>query len=49
MKAPEIVRLGHVILQVADLAASRAFYVGLLGLDVVVSPRAITVRLTPRG
>ena len=26
MKAPEIVRLGHVILQVTDLAASRAFY-----------------------
>ncbi len=35
MKTPEVVRLGHVILQVADLAASRAFYVGLLGLDVV--------------
>jgi catechol 2,3-dioxygenase len=31
---PTIVRIGHVVLQVADLAASRAFYVGLLGLDV---------------
>ena len=35
MSTPQIVRLGHVVLQVADLAASRTFYVDLLGLDVV--------------
>lgn len=35
MSVPHVVRIGHVVLQVTDLAASRAFYVGLLGLDVV--------------
>lgn len=45
MKTPEVVRLGHVILQVTDLSASRAFYVGLLGLDVVAeSDRHLCLR-----
>ena len=35
MTTPNIVRIGHVVLQVTNLAASRAFYVGRLGLDVV--------------
>ena len=35
MTTPNIVRIGHVVLQVTNLAASRAFYVGLLGLDVI--------------
>ena len=35
MSTPNIVRLGHVVLQVRNLAASRAFYAGVLGLDVV--------------
>jgi catechol 2,3-dioxygenase len=35
MSVPQIVRIGHVVLQVTNLAASRAFYVDLLGLDVV--------------
>lgn len=35
MSTPHIVRIGHVVLQVTSLAASRAFYVDLLGLDVV--------------
>ena len=33
---PPGTRLGHVHLNVADLAASEAFYVGALGLDVTV-------------
>jgi catechol 2,3-dioxygenase-like lactoylglutathione lyase family enzyme len=37
MGTPHGVRLGHVILQVANLAASGAFYVGLPSLDVVVA------------
>ncbi len=49
MKAPEIVRLGHVILQVTDLAASRAFYVGLLGLDVVDESDRAPVPARRRG
>ncbi|MDH4064110.1 MAG: 3,4-dihydroxyphenylacetate 2,3-dioxygenase [Acidobacteriota bacterium] len=45
MSPPHIVRIGHVILQVASLAASRAFYVDLLGLDVVAeSPRHLCLR-----
>src|ERR1700678_1222139 len=32
---PRIIRVGHVILSVADLPASRHFYVDLLGLNVV--------------
>jgi catechol 2,3-dioxygenase-like lactoylglutathione lyase family enzyme len=33
---PRVIRVGHVILSVADLAASRHFYVDLLGLNVVM-------------
>src|SRR5580704_6075105 len=32
---PRIIRVGHVILSVADLPAARHFYVDLLGLNVV--------------
>jgi catechol 2,3-dioxygenase len=32
---PEVVRLGHVVLTVADLARARRFYVDLLGLNVL--------------
>ena len=35
MITPNIVRIGHVVLQVTSLAASRAFYAGILGLDVI--------------
>ncbi len=35
MTPPEIVRIGHVVLSVADLAASKRFYVELLGLNVL--------------
>jgi catechol 2,3-dioxygenase len=35
VSVPAIVRLGHVVLEVRDLGAARAFYVDLLGLDVV--------------
>ncbi len=34
--APEGTRMGHVHLQVADLAESEAFYAGVLGFDVTV-------------
>ncbi len=34
--APAGTRMGHVHLQVADLASTEAFYAGLLGFDVVV-------------
>ena len=32
---PRVIRVGHVILTVGDLAASRHFYVDLLGFNVV--------------
>ncbi len=32
---PRVIRVGHVILSVADFAASRHFYVDLLGFNVV--------------
>src|ERR1700733_15798393 len=32
---PRVIRIGHVVLSVADLAASRHFYVDLLGLNIV--------------
>jgi catechol 2,3-dioxygenase len=32
---PRVIRIGHVVLSVADLAASRHFYVDLLGFNVV--------------
>jgi catechol 2,3-dioxygenase len=32
---PRVIRIGHIVLSVADLAASRHFYVDLLGLNVV--------------
>ena len=32
---PRVIRVGHVVLSVGDLAASRHFYVDLLGLNVV--------------
>jgi catechol 2,3-dioxygenase len=35
-QAPDGTRIGHVHLQVADLAAAEAFYNGVLGFDVVV-------------
>jgi catechol 2,3-dioxygenase len=35
MEAPNVIRIGHVVLRVTDLAASRAFYVDLLGLNVL--------------
>ena len=35
MTAPHIVRIGHVILAVTDLVASRHFYVDLLGMHVL--------------
>jgi catechol 2,3-dioxygenase len=35
MIAPQIVRIGHVVLYVTDLAASRHFYVDLLGLHIL--------------
>lgn len=35
MTPPEIVRIGHVVLSVTDLAASRQFYVDRLGLNVL--------------
>lgn len=35
MAAPEILRIGHVVLVVADLAASKRFYVDLLGFNVL--------------
>jgi catechol 2,3-dioxygenase len=45
MSTPNVVRIGHVVLQVTDLSASRAFYVGLLGLDVVdESPTYVCLR-----
>jgi len=45
MIAPNIVRIGHVVLQVTNLAASRAFYVDVLGLDVIEeSPSHVCLR-----
>jgi catechol 2,3-dioxygenase len=45
MTPPHIVRIGHVVLYVADLTASRHFYVDLLGLNVVhESDRALYLR-----
>jgi len=35
MTFPRVIRVGHVILSVGDLTASRHFYVDLLGLNVV--------------
>ncbi len=35
MPIPEIVRIGHVVLTVADLARARHFYVDLLGMNVL--------------
>ena len=35
MPVPEIIRIGHVVLTVADLARARHFYVDLLGLNVL--------------
>ena len=32
---PRVIRIGHVILSVTDIAASRHFYVDLLGLNIV--------------
>ena len=32
---PRVIRVGHVVVTVADLAASRHFYVDLLGFNVV--------------
>ena len=32
---PRVIRIGHVVLSVADIAASRHFYVDLLGLNIV--------------
>jgi len=40
MIAPNIVRIGHVVLQVTNLAASRAFYADILGLDVIEESRS---------
>ena len=45
MSTPNIIRIGHVVLQVTNLAASRHFYVDLLGLDVVdESPTHVCLR-----
>lgn len=45
MSTPEIIRIGHVVLTVADLARSRRFYVDLLGLNPLhESPNAIYLR-----
>ena len=45
MTPPEIVRIGHVVLSVADLAASRQFYVDRLGLNVLhEEPNALYLR-----
>jgi catechol 2,3-dioxygenase len=42
---PSIIRLGHVILSVTDLEASRRFYVDLLGLNILhETPRALYLR-----
>src|SRR5580692_12791676 len=35
MTFPRVIRIGHVVLSVADLTASRHFYVDLLGFNVV--------------
>lgn len=45
MTAPDIVRIGHVVLTVADLARARRFYVDLLGLNVLhEEPNALYLR-----
>ena len=45
MTFPRVIRIGHVILSVADLTASRHFYVDLLGLNVVhENDRALYLR-----
>ncbi len=45
MIAPHIVRIGHVVLYVTDLARSRNFYVELLGLNIVhENPGALYLR-----
>ncbi len=45
MTPPEIIRIGHVVLSVADLAASKRFYVDLLGLNVLhETPGALYLR-----
>ncbi|MBM4188011.1 MAG: 3,4-dihydroxyphenylacetate 2,3-dioxygenase [Gemmatimonadetes bacterium] len=45
MAAPEILRIGHLVVVVRDLAASRRFYVDLLGLNVLhEGPEAIYLR-----
>lgn len=45
MTPPEIIRIGHVVLAVTDLAASKRFYVDLLGLNVLhETPGALYLR-----
>ena len=45
MTPPHIVRIGHAVLYVTDLAASRHFYVDLLGLNIVhETPAALYLR-----
>jgi len=45
MVTPHIVRIGHVVLLVRDLAAARHFYVDLLGLNIVYeNPDALYLR-----
>ena len=42
---PRVIRIGHVVLSVADLAASRHFYVDLLGFHVLhETDRALYLR-----
>ena len=42
---PRVIRIGHVVLSVADLAASRHFYVDLLGFNVLhETDRALYLR-----
>ncbi len=45
MAPPDVVRIGHVVLAVADLAASKRFYVDLLGMHVLhEQPGALYLR-----